>query len=535
LSWFLIVATLVVARPASSHPDGSYPRTFNLDWRNTINATYDSRYDVIVTSTRVQNDQLDSLRMLNPSITRLMSLSWYMYYNAGPSGYPADWGPFDPADPVVGWDRRYWDLLEDNDWWLYGRDSIGVRYRGAVFWDTWTGNFSTKCPPNAQGQRLCDVFADYLIDNLVSQKSIEGLFFDNCWDGPNHLHWQMWGACPSGTDCTDPAVPRTPETEFYVGFDLDTDGTADHPDSLRQWWSDGIRIVLNRLRQRMGPDFVLVGNGALFYETLNGMMYERFPRIFGQYDPEPNPAKYKWYDNTVSTRFGYLGHSESFFSTSRYNLIDTEHPRFDQFQAQTSSTREKFKRWTLGTTLLGDGYYTAHGPTYTDLWWEPEYDLQLGWPVGDPYTLVIDGREIWKRDFSRGEVWVNPTAYNIVETATNPAIGYWDAVIRESTTSAPLPGGGGLRISMETPWPNPTTAGAAIRFRLPASADASLVIFDTAGRLVRHLWTGIGSGIPQTAIWDGKHEMGFEVPAGVYFATLSSGGETAEARLVRIR
>ena len=32
LSWFLIVATLVVARPASSHPDGSYPRTFNLSF-----------------------------------------------------------------------------------------------------------------------------------------------------------------------------------------------------------------------------------------------------------------------------------------------------------------------------------------------------------------------------------------------------------------------------------------------------------------------------------------------------------------------
>jgi hypothetical protein len=205
--------------------------------------------------------------------------------------------------------------------------------------------------------------------------------------------------------------------------------------------------------------------------------------------------------------------------------------------AQPSSTRDRFKRWTLGSTLLGDGYYTAHGPTYTDMWWEPEYDLQLGWPTGLPYTLDIQGLTIWKRDFTRGEVWVNPTPYAVLETATNPAIGHWDAVIKESTTSAPLPGvpPTGVVITMDTPWPNPTTAGSAIRFRLPTGADASLMIFDAAGRLVRHVWTGIGTGLQQTAIWDGTHEMGFDAPAGVYFATLSSGGETAERRLVRLR
>ena len=533
-----LVVLAAAAAPVFAHPDGSYPRTFNLDWRNKINAQYDARYDMIVTSTRIQNDQYDSLRVFNPAIQRVVSLSWYVYYNAGPSGYAATWGPFDAADPMFGWDRKYWDLLNENDWWLHGRDSSGVRYKAGIWWEMWTGNFSTKCPPNAQGKRLCDVFADFLADHLLTQKHIEGVYFDQCWDDPGHIHWKMYDACQKGTDCTNPATPKTPETEFAVGFDMDEDGVADHPDSIIGWWHEGMKTMMARLRQRMGPNFIIVGNGVHHYADMNGGMHERFPRLHGKVDPAPNAFGYKWNDSMTSPVFGYLGYMQDFFTGPSFNMIDTEHPKFDQFNAVNSPFREAFKRWTLGSTLLGDGYYTAHGPGYGDMWWEPEYDLQLGWPLGPAYTVNIQGITVWRRDFTSGEVWVNPSGNNVAATQTNPAIPYRDAVIRETgSDSISVPSGDGPQtvLAMESPWPNPTTAGSSVRFRADPGQPATLYLFDVSGRLVKELWSGVGTGDYQTALWDGRDERGFDTPAGVYFAVLSAGARTVEARIARVR
>lgn len=530
-------AALAVAPQARAHGDGSYPRTFNLHWQNRINAFYDSRYDVLVTSTRVQNDQLDSLRAFNPTIQRVVSLSWYIQYYAGPSGYPHPFGPFDANHPIYGWDRKYWDLMENNDWWLYGVDSSGTQWKAGLWWETWTGNFSTACPPNAQGQRLCDVFADYLVDNLLSQRHAEGVYFDQCWDDPGHANWRMWDACEHGTDCSDPSVPRTPETEFEVGFDCDVDGVADHPDSLAAWWSGGIKIVMARLRQRLGPDYLLLGNGPHHYADMNGAMHERFPRLHGRVDPAPNPAGYKWNDSMFSPRFGYLGLWESYFQTPRVNMIDTEHPEASVFNALVTPSREAFKRWTLGSTLLGDGYYTAHGVGYVNMWWEPEYDLRLGWPLGPAYGDTLQGIGVWRRDFTHGEVWVNSTGFGVSETASHPAIPPRDAVIRE-TSSGPIhqpAGGSATLLAMESPWPNPAVGPTSLRFRADPGTSARLLVFDVAGRLVREIWSGVGTGAFQVAVWDGRHDRGYDAAPGVYLAVLLAGDESVQARMVRVR
>ena len=434
----LVLTPLLQVAIANAHPDGSYPRTANHDWRAELEVERNARYDVVVTMTRTQNSKLDSLRLLNPSIIRLMSLSWYVPFHAGPSGHPWPYPPWEVDDPHFGWDRRYWDLMEENDWWLTGVDSSGTRYKAGVWFNWWTGNFSSKCPPNSQGQRLCDVFADYLIEHVISKKNIEGLFFDNCWDGPVHLHWQMWGACQSGTDCTDPATPKSPETEFAVGFDLDEDGVADHPDSLKAWWSAGVSIVMNRLRERLGPDFYLVGNGRHHFSMMNGAMYERYPRVHGALDPAPNPANYRWNGSTLSPTIGYLTFAETFYSEPLLNIIDTERTGISQYQAANGSSHERFKRWTLGSTLLGDGYFAAHGTLYHDMWWEPEYELRLGFPTGPAYSVVIDGQTIWRRDFTNGEVWVNPGGIHVAESEFNPGISGRDAVILQKAVDAPL-------------------------------------------------------------------------------------------------
>src|SRR5262249_51578516 len=151
-------------------------------------------------------------------------------------------------------DRKLWDLMNDNGWWAWSVDSLGNRYHATAFWNVWMGNFSSHCPKNAQGKRLCDVYGDWVVDNLVTPHSAEGVFFDNTWDGPSWLNGAM-GGCQPGTGC----AVQTPGTDFRTWFDLDANGVAEPTDSIDAWWKEGISIVLQRIRDRMGPSFVIVG------------------------------------------------------------------------------------------------------------------------------------------------------------------------------------------------------------------------------------------------------------------------------------
>jgi len=524
------------ARPADGHGDGSYPRTVCLDWRNYINAPYDSRYDVLVHSERITNDQLDSLRQFNPSIRRLAHTAWYVYFNAGPSGYEAEWGPYPADDPKYGFERRYWDLLQSNGWWMYAVDSSGVRYHATMDYLAWCGNFTTQCPPNARGQRLCDVYADFLIDNLVAERHIEGVYWDFTNDGISWMNWYMVGACQAGTNCTDPASAKTPATKYRTAFDADGNGVADPGDSLNAWWSAGINIIMNRMRERMGESFLLIGNGQHHFRQMNGAMIERFPYILGSYDPYPNPYGYKWQSNMLSTQFGYLNAYEEIFSGPRLNIIDASSTALNAFEPDRTAERERFKRYTLGSALLGDGYYGIRGPGLGYVFWEPEYDLRLGWPTGPatPYATG-GGRTLWTRNFDHGVVWLNPTGYTAYEVeGGNPTIPAYDAVIRQTTVFVePTPPG--ARIRMETPYPNPAAGRSAVRFTVPASLPATLQVIDVRGRMVRTVWSGVGTGEPQTAMWDGESDLGFPTPAGIYFLSLFTPGEKTEQRLVKLR
>ena len=69
-------------------------------------------------------------------------------------------------------------------------------------------------------------------------------------------------------------------------------------------------------------------------------------------------------------------------------------------------------RFGLASFLLinnGQAYFRySNDKTYRDLWWYPEYDLDLGQPLGPKYP---DG-DHWQRDFQNGSVIVDPKNHN---------------------------------------------------------------------------------------------------------------------------
>ena len=87
-------------------------------------------------------------------------------------------------------------------------------------------------------------------------------------------------------------------------------------------------------------------------------------------------------------------------------------------------------------------------------------------------------------------------------------------------------------LSLAPARPNPTRGGTLLAFSLDRAADASLAIYDLAGRHVRTLASGRLSAGEHRMRWDGLDTEGRPVLPGVYLYALRSGGERAARKLV---
>ena len=76
--------------------------------------------------------------------------------------------------------------------------------------------------------------------------------------------------------------------------------------------------------------------------------------------------------------------------------------------------------------------------------------------------------------------------------------------------------------------PNPTAAGATVRFRMLSAGHVRLAVYDVRGRLVSVLREGEAGTGEHGVAWDGLDDRGRALPSGVYFCRLATpGGSTA--------
>lgn len=83
--------------------------------------------------------------------------------------------------------------------------------------------------------------------------------------------------------------------------------------------------------------------------------------------------------------------------------------------------------------------------------------------------------------------------------------------------------------------PNPMLASTLIRYRGAGASQASVMIADASGRIVRQLYAG---GLPQGLVswqWDRRDDHGVAVAAGVYFVRVGADGRSATRRVVVLR
>ncbi|MDQ7798494.1 MAG: Ig-like domain-containing protein [Candidatus Edwardsbacteria bacterium] len=83
--------------------------------------------------------------------------------------------------------------------------------------------------------------------------------------------------------------------------------------------------------------------------------------------------------------------------------------------------------------------------------------------------------------------------------------------------------------------PNPMTTGTAIRFSLPASAQASLEVFNVLGQKVTTLANGKLDAGYHTVNWDGTDRHGAKLASGVYLYQLRTMNKTLTKRITILR
>ena len=82
--------------------------------------------------------------------------------------------------------------------------------------------------------------------------------------------------------------------------------------------------------------------------------------------------------------------------------------------------------------------------------------------------------------------------------------------------------------------PTPFNARVVLTATTGSDRPAVLNIYDLRGRLVRGLLPATTLEQPRAVTWDGRDRAGLPVPAGVYFAVLSTGSEQVTRKLVLV-
>jgi hypothetical protein len=107
--------------------------------------------------------------------------------------------------------------------------------------------------------------------------------------------------------------------------------------------------------------------------------------------------------------------------------------------------------------------------------------------------------------------------------------GAWEIDIPPlSAVDTEVVGTASINLMLDPPYPNPLRDRTMLRFASKHPGPVSLDVFDAQGRLVDHVGElPNGNGIIRTTWWSAG-----DLPSGVYFVTLRSGGEKKSRQLV---
>ena len=199
------------------------------------------------------------------------------------------------------------------------------------------------------------------------------------------------------------------------------------------------------------------------------------------------------------------------------------------------SAQSSLPGWGIGSTSIGGVFYSG---TQYPLAYRNRYyiaDLFGGWIR----KIDVDGSNNvtgWSEFITNAsgpvDIEADPATGDLYYIAFFPKqvrhIRYVGAVDAPEFAEAPT-----TRLSV-TSRPNPFRAGTAIEFDLPDAREASLVVYDVRGRVVRHLTSGRFTAGTHAVEWNGLDDNGVRAVAGTYFYRLETEQGAVSGKLVSV-
>ena len=84
-------------------------------------------------------------------------------------------------------------------------------------------------------------------------------------------------------------------------------------------------------------------------------------------------------------------------------------------------------------------------------------------------------------------------------------------------------------------YPNPFNSITIINYKLPATKNVTLAIYDVRGRFVRSLIQAMQLPGNYSVLWDGKDQNGTRLPSGIYFYRLKAGKTIKTKKLLLLK
>jgi len=187
---------------------------------------------------------------------------------------------------------------------------------------------------------------------------------------------------------------------------------------------------------------------------------------------------------------------------------------------------------------------------WRDLQAAPEEDgVRLTWRL-DPgaFDDLLILRTVEDAGTGVGERVLRPTpaeppstAWSYLDVDVGPGAGYTYRLFGESggerveLGSTSVRTQGTPRFHFLSPAPTPARGEVSLRFDLPASGHARLLLIESSGRLLRTLYDGQAPPGRTRVDWDGRDGNGRRAPNGVYFLRLQWNGQQADGRVALLR
>jgi hypothetical protein len=163
------------------------------------------------------------------------------------------------------------------------------------------------------------------------------------------------------------------------------------------------------------------------------------------------------------------------------------------------------------------------------------YDVMRSDVSGGPYSGLA---KLNSTTYTDSTVLNNNTYYYVVRALYVTPDTFSEYSNEASATPTGVEGRPEVRayvLQLRAAAPNPMTTGTAIRFSLPASAQASLEVFNVLGQKVTTLANGKLDAGYHTVNWDGTDRHGAKLASGVYIYQLRTMNKTLTKRITILR